>query len=198
MTFVLGCAGIAACAVVRDAGKKLQSELWLEWGGNPALQRLRWRDASDTTAVAAVHRDLQPLITDVLPNDADELSHPEAADAVYERAVRTLRQLTRNHDAFPLVFAENIDYGFRRNALGLRRVALVIAVVTAATAIASLATKWPEASWFSRWIICLGISIIDGWFWWRIVRPQWVKSAANEYADRLIDSIQSLRSQTRK
>jgi hypothetical protein len=194
VVFALGVAGIAACALVRDAGKDLQLKLWADWGGNPAVNRLRWRTARDAGAVDALHRDLQPLLSDVLPSASAEASDPAGADVVYERSVGALRELTRDHGRFPLVFFENADYGFRRNALGLRRIALAVAGCTLVLSVAGSVFKWPNASWISRWTVCAAISAAAGLFWWFAVTPSWVRRAAETYVDRLMESVQTLRS----
>lgn len=63
------------------------------------------------------------------PSAEDERSDPRRADDFYLSANAWLRDRTRDTRAFPLLFGENITYGFRRNLLGLKPVALVINLV---------------------------------------------------------------------
>ena len=53
-----------------------------------------------------------------------------AADEVYQSGVRWLLNHTRPEDnkKFDLIFKENVAYGFRRNALGVKAFGLVISV----------------------------------------------------------------------
>ena len=53
-----------------------------------------------------------------------------AADEVYQSGVRRLLNHTRPEDnkKFELIFKENVSYGFRRNALGVKSLGLVISV----------------------------------------------------------------------
>ena len=57
------------------------------------------------------------------------VADPEWADTKYEEVVTSLREATRDTSRFPLVFAENANYGFRRNLWGLRPIGTAVAVV---------------------------------------------------------------------
>jgi hypothetical protein len=120
------------------------------------------------------------------------MQDPEAADRRYEEAVASLRDLTRNTTRFRLVFAENVEYGFRRNSLGLRKIALAVAVLAFALSVAMLAVHGGEGQWV-QWGISVAISLAASVYWWRVVNPLWVRAAAEVYADRLLEAANTLR-----
>ena len=66
-----------------------------------------------------------------LPTKEEEESSPVSADTKYKSAIGSLLEATRDTSKFPLVFAENANYGFRRNLWGLRPIGTPIAVVLA-------------------------------------------------------------------
>lgn len=61
---------------------------------------------------------------EAMPTAEDESQNPAAADTVYESCGQFLRAKTRKKDDYPLVSAKNVEYGFRRNCLGLRTPAI--------------------------------------------------------------------------
>jgi len=187
-----GAIGLAVCGLVRDWGRKREPALWESWGGNPAARRLRWRDAADDEAVRRLHDRLDSVLDAPLPGRSAEMQDPEAADRCYEEAVASLRDLTRDTTRFRLVFAENVEYGFRRNSLGLRKIALAVAVLAFALSVAMLAVHGGEGQWV-QWGISVAISLAASVYWWRVVNPLWVRAAAEVYADRLLEAANTLR-----
>jgi hypothetical protein len=189
-----GAIALAVCGIVRDWGKKLEPTLWANWGGNPAARRLRWRDAEDEEAVRRLHERLSAVLDVPLPDRDAEMEAPGAADRRYDEAIAALRERTRDKDRFQLVFAENVDYGFRRNSLGLKKVALVVALAALALAVALVAWRRHQGQdeWLP-WAIVIAISLAAALYWWRIVTPDWVRRAAERYADRLLEAVHTLR-----
>ncbi len=59
-----------------------------------------------------------------VPTAAEEEQNQAAADAFYEQAGTWLRENTRDTKKFSILFNENITYGYRRNLLGLKWIAL--------------------------------------------------------------------------
>jgi hypothetical protein len=190
-----GAIGLAVCGIVRDWGKSLERDLWASWGGNPAARRLRWREAEDEEAVRRLHQRLNAVLETPLPDRDEEMRSAEPADRRYEDAVASLRALTRDKERFRLVLAENVEYGFRRNSLGLRKVALGVALLALGLGIAVLV--WLHDKGQDEWVpwaISVAISITAALYWWRIVTPTWVRRAAERYADRLLEAVHTLRS----
>lgn len=191
---VLGAAGIALAGLVRDAGRRLQETLWESWGGgNPTARRLRWRDAAASDTVERLHRRLNRLLDEPLPDAAAEDADPARADRAYEDAVTTLRNLTRDRARFNLIFQENVEYGFRRNSLCVRRAA--IAVALGATVVSVILFAVDSAAYSSRaarWGSTAAISVAALVFWSRFVTPEWVRRASELYADRLLEAADTL------
>jgi hypothetical protein len=116
--------------VVRDRGLRIQPNLFHAWGGRSSEIMLRWRSTSTKAAVARRHQLVQTHLGITLPDEAAEAADPAEADEAYEVATAALRERTRDKAMFPLVFEENIAYGFRRNAYACRTAAIVICVLT--------------------------------------------------------------------
>lgn len=194
LSLLVGAAGIAVCGVVRGLGRRLQPALWSSWGGSPTIQRLRFSGAADTEAVHRLHARIAPLLDFPLPTAEEEAAAPERADAAYDDAVTALRELTRDTAKFRLVFAENVEYGFRRNCLGLRWIGLLTSLTAVGISIGVLLAHGRYGtSNLLHWIIPAGVGAVGAGFWTRVVRPEWVRDAAESYADRLFGAAVTLR-----
>jgi hypothetical protein len=123
----------------RRLGHELESKLFDEWGGKPSTQLLRHRDRRiEKPTKQRYHAFLAARINVSFPTADEETQDPAGADEVYQSGVRWLLNHTRpNGDKnFDLLLKENIGYGFRRNLLGVKKVGIVIAVVSAIWALA--------------------------------------------------------------
>src|SRR5947209_1869582 len=109
--------GVLLSEFSRDVGKRREARLWACWGGSPTLRRLRLRVECDNphardrwrSRIAALAPETSLLAAD------DEVADPIRADRIIEVCVARLRELARDASKFPLVFQENVSYGFRRN-----------------------------------------------------------------------------------
>lgn len=63
------------------------------------------------------------------PTEQEEKDDFKAADVFYARCGAWLRENTRSAKKFPVLFAENVTYGYRRNLLGLKWPALAANLV---------------------------------------------------------------------
>jgi hypothetical protein len=109
-----------------------------------------------------------------------------------------LLEQTRNKKKFDLLAAENIDYGFKRNLLGLRPIAWPILALAFA---ANLALGW--RAWTGRWdvstVTALGVGLVlalsaGAWLW---VNADLVQQASDTFARRLLSSCDALPAQAR-
>ncbi len=178
----------------RERGFRLQPQLFLIWDGAPTTRFLRHRDS--TLNPLTKKRYLEALAAAVpmeMPTADAEVSDPQSADARYESCGQFLRARTRKKDDFPLVIAKNVEYGFRRNCLGLRTPAIWLgagsmAVVTLKSVLGTAITPSSVA-----------IAFVAGMFsclllvWWtKTVQPDWVRSSADAYAEALLATCDQL------
>jgi hypothetical protein len=98
--------------------------------------------------------------------------------------VAALRELTRDKRRFSLIFEENMDYGFRRNCLGLRPFAIAVASVVLVSSAILIAAAEP-----GRFVLAAISGAVALLFWTHFVTADWVKLAADRYADRLFDGL---------
>jgi hypothetical protein len=194
---------LAGCGVIilldqlgRDAGRRLQPDLWASWGGAPATAALRHRGTPNPVLLARRHEQLGTLMGQPLPTEPEEQQDPAAADHAYAAAVAYLISRTRSRDDFPLIFVENCHYGFRRNLLGLRRWGLQSSAASAIAAALGLALVMVDVVDLSAALLVgvLAVSVVAFVLWQRVVTPAWVKRAAEAYAERLLEAAERLSS----
>ena len=194
--------------VARDRGRAKQSLLWEMWGGPPTTRLLRQSQSSGHPSRDRWRTRLQRLTGDPLPTEEDERSDPASADARYAAAVGVLREATRDGARFPLVAAENANYGFRRNLWGLKPWGASVALVSALgcwglfasvldpgqegwrAAIETLATDPTAVMRF----VGACFNTVGAAAWLLVVTPQWVKTVAEAYAEHLLGADESLAS----
>lgn len=191
----------------RDKGRNKQSALWNKWGGAPTTQLLRFRDNPNPELLSRRRARLEQLVGRKLPTAEEEKRDTAKADLAYGSAVAYLLEATRDADRFPLILEENINYGFRRNLWGLKPYGVIIAVLGVIGTWALLwlelfgrsvdlsfylqLTETPDTLLIFRLIGALVNTIILG-IWLILLKPQWIRLAADAYADRLIGSVDSL------
>lgn len=115
----------------RELGKRLEEKLFQKWGGKPTTQLLRHRDNRiEGVTKRRYHSFLASKINVAFPDKDQEAKDPAAADEIYLSGVRWLLNHTRLEDnkKFDLIFKENVAYGFRRNALGVKPFGLAISI----------------------------------------------------------------------
>jgi len=179
----------------RDLGKRKEAELFQMWGGVPTTRMLSQRFTKfDAVTLGRYHTKLKTLLPDLqIPDLADERTNPSRASEVYGSCTSFLREKTRDQKAFPLVLAENINYGFRRNLYGWKPIGL-IAVSSGTVSCALFVTTHlrAESSVLLFGIAGLVVSVTQGLLWLFVIKPNWVRLAADAYAERLIRSLDGL------
>ena len=132
VTLAVSCGGLFLMTnICREMGKRLEEQLFREWGGKPTTQLLRHRDGViDSVSKRRYHLFLAAKINTPFPDAEQEKSDPVKADEAYVSAGRWLLDHTRPdaEKQFDLLFRDNITYGFRRNALGVRPLAILICI----------------------------------------------------------------------
>lgn len=179
----------------REWGKRKEPQLFKEWGGTPTtLMLLRVTTSLDHVTLDRYQRILETKIAGLKFLDpANENSERPKAVAICESAVKWLREATRDSKKFALIFAENINYGFRRNLLGVRPLAIVMCAVTllvsafyAWLASAGNFSAITSQSWCSVVVACIGIVV-----WGGVVNAEFVKTTAFAYATALLAACDS-------
>ena len=196
LTHAFGSLGIVAVAmfllahVIREQGRGLQQRLYIEWGGTPTTIWLRHRDNNiDAITKARYHRFLENRIPGfVLPSLESEARDPAAADQAYDSAAKWLLEFTRNTKSFPLMFTENVYYGFRRNTCAAKPIALALVVALAlVTASVSYSRHETSSDAMAPDIIATWIVLLVGALLWTFyVTKAWVRDGAFAYARALL------------
>ncbi len=172
---------------VRDRGNVVERRLWKDWGGSPTVQRLRWAGQPSRT-VERLHRRVQSMTGVTLPTAAVEQADPADADEVYEDAVARMREMTRDHAQYPRVYSELVQYGTARNLYGAKPVGVMLATLLLAATGVLVTLSMLQVFTLSWWSIAfVGVGAIALELVWLLrVTPQYVRTAADRYADALL------------
>jgi hypothetical protein len=178
--------------LVRDTGKAKEALLFEKWGGKPTTTMLRHSDARlNAHTRARYHSRLCSMLPDIkLPSATQEKEHTTHADEKYASCVDYLLSKTRDKERFQLLFQENINYGFRRNLWALKPVGIVLGLLSLAALVflTRVQARAGTIVWFGN-VTAIGIvSLLLAWWFVRIT-PNWVKNAADGYAERLLACI---------
>jgi hypothetical protein len=179
----------------RDLGKRKEADLFRMWGGVPTTLWLSHRfTAFDPLILRRYHAKLAALVPEVrIPDLTGERTNPAHASEVYGACTSFLREKTRDQKMFAVVFAENINYGFRRNLLGWKPVGLLAASLGVLSCGAYVTTHLrPRDSTFVLGIAGTTISVTLLLLWLFAIRPRWVRLAADTYAERLIRTLDAM------
>jgi len=174
----------------RDAGKKKEKGLFDLWGGKPTTVILRFNSTNNKILLLARREKLKKIVPEIdLPTETDEASDPEEANKKYDACVTILREKTRDKNKYPLVYQENCNYGFRRNLWGLKRIGIILSIISAMVVFAKIllaAESGPTE------IVCFILSCALIGIWVFLITPEWVKVVAQAYAERLFGAIDVL------
>lgn len=171
-----------------DFGKHLEKRLWRDWGGPPTTRFLRHgnHDFNEVTR-GRVHEKLRSLGLKV-PTCEEQEQDERAAEKYFESCTEELIRRTRNDKEFPLVFKGLVEYGFRRNLLGLKPFGVILALASLVGASWSTYASWsldsPPAVAIVAGLITAGLLL--AWATW--VTEHTVKLAADRYARFLLEA----------
>jgi hypothetical protein len=179
----------------RDLGKRKEVELFRAWGGVPTTLLLSHRLTKfDTVTLARYHAKLGSLIPNLhIPGLAEERASPSHAAEIYGSCIAFLKEKTRDQKVFALLLAENINFGFRRNLLGWKPVGLIAAMLglvscTMFTILQIHGDKSILLFGFAGTAVSASMLLL----WRFVIRPEWVRLAADTYAERLVRSLDVL------
>lgn len=190
-SIIVACGFITALAhYARHQGRKTEKRLYSLWGGKPTTIMLRHMDDSlDTHTKTRYHNYLAGKINGwAAPAFEDERQNQGATDEFYDSAVRWLLEKTRDTKKYKLLFKENISYGFRRNARGIKWFGVACSIISFLLIGMGV---YPSADYlnFKQYLLEYSSSIFSFvmLMWWLfVVNDAWVKDAAESYALRLL------------
>jgi len=169
--------------VGRDAGKRLEPALFQKWNGKPSIRKLRHRDTDlEWITLERLRSSLAAAVGVSCPTASEENADPAAADEVYSAYVDHLREATRG-DA--ILLSENISYGFRRSLRGQRPAGIAVSIIGCVGAVIGMSLDWATAG-MAVPLVVTAINAMLLAFWSLRVNDNWVKEAADAYADRLV------------
>jgi hypothetical protein len=202
-----GCGLLYALSVfARRAGKRVEKRLLAAWGGWPTTLMLRHRQSAlPKPTLQRYHHYLAEGAQLKIPSLEKEARDPLGSDAVYASAVQWLKEQRRGDD-HALVHRENAEYGFRRNLLGLKRVAIILCVVSIVVSAvlislseggsrpfdvsaAGLQRLWMLAAPVVWAATILNAILLAGWI--IVVTDDWVREAGDQYAVALLATCDS-------
>jgi hypothetical protein len=172
----------------RERGRRIETALWESWGGAPSRQMLRHRDPTfDPVTKARYHSRLVALqAVPSMPTSEEEGQDPRAAENSYAAASQWLVNNTRDKKTFPLVFEENVGYGFRRNLLGMKTWGLISAGLGIVSAgIGLFLGRVPAIEMLGSALVALYLLVT--------ITQTSVRTQANTYARRLIEALDNLK-----
>lgn len=188
----------------RTKGKRLEPKLLKRWGGWPTTLLLRHDSELDQHTRLRYHTYLAGVVPENLsfPTVQEEQANLAGADAVYDSAVRWLKERTRGKE-FAMVERENAQYGFRRNLLGLKPFALALCFLTLVITMLTILNKAPNfvdsirncdfaalakvASDLGPAILAtFAVNLFAMLAWFFVVTKHWVREAGFQYAYALL------------
>lgn len=172
--------------IVRALGQRTQQRLVKQWDGMPTTKLLRFRQAQNQVMLQRRRQALESLFGIPLPTRRQEAANPDKADEAYIAATRCLIAHVRSHRGqFPLVDHENATYGFARNLLGVKPLALVVL----AASLAADTVIYLRDGLTAPLVVVGGLHLGLAAIWLLFIRPTWVRQAAETYAERLFEAL---------
>ncbi len=185
--------------LARDAGKNREPSLYQLWGGMPSILIFRHAHKRfDSITKARYHKKLATLVKGAkAPSPEEEEANPDAADEVYSAWSHYLRSNTRDTKKYPLLFQENVSYGYRRNVWGLRPFGIAVSSLCALVAGGRLWFIYKGTGQIEQGLAgAVAVSLLFLTLWLFRFTSDWVRVPANAYAERLAESLETIGGKT--
>jgi hypothetical protein len=186
----------------RSQGRKIEPRLYELQGGKPSVTMMRRADTSlDTDSKNRYRAFLASKLKRTAPTADAEEKNQAAADAFYEQAGTWLRENTRDTKKFSILFNENITYGYRRNLLGLKWIALALNLTVMIICGGLLWYSAPVNTadpFTGRVLVVLVLAAVHALYVIAVVSERNVIAAARTYARQLILSTESFHAAEKK
>ncbi|MEH2549094.1 phosphoglycerol transferase MdoB-like AlkP superfamily enzyme [Bradyrhizobium sp. AZCC 2262] len=180
----------------RKLGVYVEPKIYAEMGGKPSVTMFRRSDKTIEDSTKDRYRTfIAGKINQPVPSSRQESANQSVADAFYEACGTWLRTHTRDAKKFPLVFGENVGYGFRRNQFGLKWVALALNLIVVAICAALLwyrTTLDMGIDLTTRTTLVFVVAVIHAAYFAFVVTKNSVKESARKYGRELILSTEAL------
>jgi hypothetical protein len=200
--FGISCLAYFLASIARSRGKTIEEQLLDKWGGWPTTVMLRHcDDLIDRVTKARYHAALAALCPDItIPSAIDEQNSPSEANEIYRSATKRLIEMRRGPD-YQMLHHENASYGFRRNMLGLKPIALAVAGIAAlVTALGWWTVVSPSPTWqavqativtYPHLPVLLAFDVGYFLLWAVMINKNFVRQAAREDAEALFRTLDS-------
>nr|WP_314481822.1 hypothetical protein [uncultured Pseudomonas sp.] len=179
--------------MARHRGKNIQVKLGS--GETPEQWHRKNSDISETSKNI-----FRPYMAIQLKHDAptatEESFEPTKANDFYRAANAWLRERTRDTQKFSMLFGENITYGFRRNLLGLKYIAITCNILVLAFSLGVL--YYPHAYFLTlprldeKLVIIMAAVFLHTVYMIFAVNKKAVLEASRAYGRQLILSCETL------
>lgn len=169
----------------RARGRAVQKKMIDRDGGLHSTIALRHRDQTFASASKARYHAFLQAKGHAMPDEDQEHTDPVAADDRYRAAADWLRTQTRDAKKFALLQAENRDYGFRRNLLGLKPLGLTITIAAIAANIALALTLPDDQTRRLAALILAAVLAAVALVWLFVVTIEFVADASRSYTEQL-------------
>lgn len=177
--------------LARRFGKRAEREMFPSTKGHPFPVVLRHSDnALDTRSKARYHAFLARAVGENAPTALEESEAPDVADSFYVLCGNYLREQTRDHSTFSVLFAENVSYGFRRNLYGLKWAGLLLNLATVGVSLWLIHRSGATA--VSQYGVVLVVAAIHAVYFLFGVTRKSVLDASNQYGRQLVLSCETL------
>lgn len=182
--------------LARDQGKRREPELFRLWGGRPSDRLFSYAAGGLAPATLARRHQTLTLLDPALTfpkSVAEEIASPTESAAACAAATELLIARTRSRTDFPLLFQENVNYGYRRNLWGMKPAGIVLAILgMIASAVRVGVDIWNDSTPTATAWAGLALSTALLAIWWLRVNASWVKIPADGYARQLTEACDRL------
>lgn len=182
--------------LARDRGKRKEKDLYRCWGDKPTTLFLRYSQNHLNDIVRKRYFDkLEKVLSIKLPTKEEEENNLDKADEIYNACTQYLISHTRDKEKYPLLFTENVSFGFRRNLWAMKTYAIIILLICITIQIAQNIKSiiYDINNLFNpELLIPLSIYLLLLGVWIFVLKPNWIKDVAFEYAKRLYETLDLL------
>lgn len=120
--------------VSREAGRRVQNRVYRDNGGWPTFDPIYYSDRTFSDEAKLRYLSfLSKQLRRPYPTMEKATSDPLSARQFYNEAATWLREATRDTTQYRIIYDENITYGYFRNMLGLKWIALMMNLAVSLT-----------------------------------------------------------------